>query len=298
MLLQVSVKKLNKRSGFPPSLADKKNIVGIALQGFKFEGEEMEDPANPAIGKWYKDKAGIYYWGGGVIKLPGRVISNFKNLPSNLPIGFSFGVDVSHHNDAPDWNAFKNAGCEFVYIKTSEGVGTPDMQAAMHVRNAKQQNFRIGYYHFCRPDTRNGGSVISDAEAEANEVIGRIANLALPDLPVVLDLEDQLNWDSPLDKADYLVWIETFIEIINAHFTKGVMLYSRKEYLDKKLPLNHGLGKHKLWMSYYPANPDATKVPVPNGWSDWSVWQYTEHGAIGNNPKVDLNILKDTTLLL
>ena len=298
MLLQVSVKKLNKRSGFPPSLADKSNIVGIALQGFKFEGEETEDPTNPSIGKWYTDQAGIYYWGGGVIRLPGRLISNFKNLPGNLPAGFAFGVDVSHHNDAPDWTAFKNAGCEFVYIKTSEGVGTPDMQAATHVRNAKLQNFKIGYYHFCRPDTRNGGSVRSDATAEANEVISRIANLASPDLPVVLDLEDQPNWDSPLGKTDYLLWVNTFIETINAHLTKGVMLYSRKEYLDRKLPPNHGLGKHKLWMSYYPSNPDATKVPVPNGWNDWAVWQYTEHGSIGKNPTVDLNILKDSSLLL
>ncbi|MDI3322703.1 glycoside hydrolase family 25 protein [Pinibacter soli] len=298
MLLQVSAKKLNKRSGFPPSLADKNNIVGVALQGFKFEGEETEDPTNPAIGKWYRDKAGIYYWGGGVIRLPGRVISNFKNLPINLPAGFSFGVDVSHHNDAPDWNAFKNAGCEFVYIKTSEGVGTPDMLSATHVHNAKLQNFKIGYYHFCRPDTRNGGSVKSDATAEANEMISRIATLASPDLPIVLDLEDQPTWDSPLGKADYLLWVNTFIEAIDAHFTKGVMLYSRKEYLDRKLPANHGLGKHKLWMSYYPSNPDATKVPVPNGWNDWAVWQYTEHGTIGRNPTVDLNILKDTSLLL
>jgi chitosanase len=66
MQLIVNVKKLNKRSSVPASLSEK-NIIGTVFQGFQFEGEEITTVPNPALGKWYKDRDGSVYWGGGVI---------------------------------------------------------------------------------------------------------------------------------------------------------------------------------------------------------------------------------------
>ena len=71
-------------------------------------------------------------------------------------------------------------------------VGTPDIKAKEHANNAGQMGLKIGYYHFCRPDKRNGGSVESDATAEADEALNIIAGLQKSDLPLVLDLEDQI----------------------------------------------------------------------------------------------------------
>lgn len=123
-----------------------------------------------------------------------------------------------------------------------------------------------------------------------------IAGLQKPDLPLVLDLEDQTNWDTPLDRPEYLLWVTTFINQINERSGTNCMIYSRKEYLDRKLPPNHNLGNYKVWMSYYPSTPDANLVACPVGWKDWAIWQYTENGAIGSNSKLDINILKDSTL--
>jgi len=52
MLLQVSVKRLNRRAGVPKSLVDKSNIIGSVLQGFRFEGEEVTTVNDPALGQW------------------------------------------------------------------------------------------------------------------------------------------------------------------------------------------------------------------------------------------------------
>lgn len=297
MILIVNAKKLNKRSSVPANLAEK-NIIGTVYQGFRFEGEEVTNVPNPSLGKWYKDRDGSIYWGGGLIIEPPTIISNVKGLPINLPLNYRIGIDISHHNDKPDWESINNAGVSFVYIKISEGVGTPDNKAKDHANKAKQLGLRIGYYHFCRPDKRNGGSVISDATAEADEALKMISGLQKPDLPLVLDLEDQQNWDTPLLQNDYLLWVTTFLNRIKEKSGVDCMIYSRKEYLDRKLPANHNLGNYKVWMSYYPSKPDANKVSCPVGWKDWAMWQYTETGVIGNNPKLDINVLKDESLFL
>ncbi|MEO8173248.1 MAG: glycoside hydrolase family 25 protein [Sediminibacterium sp.] len=296
MQLIVTVKKLNKRSSAPGSFTEK-NIIGAVLEGFRFEGEEILNPPNPSLGKWYKDRDGSVYWGGGLIIEPVKIIANLAGMPINLPAVYQLGIDIAHHDENPDWDAYQKAGASFVFIKTSEGVGTRDKKAKDHADNAKAHGFRIGYYHFCRPDTRNGGSVISDATAEANEVLSVISTLQKPGLPLVLDLEDQTSWDTPLQPADYVLWITTFIKIIKDRSGTDPMFYSRTEYLDRKLPVNHGLGNYKLWLSYYPKNPDINKVVCPKGWNDWSLWQYTESGIIGKSKAMDINILKDHALL-
>jgi len=294
--LIVTVKKLNRRSSVPRNFTDQ-NIIGAVSKGFRFEGTEVPG-TNASLGKWYEDGQGHYYWGGGLLVLdpPLGVITNIKGLPINLPMNYRTGIDISHHNNLPDWNAIKTAGISFCYIKLSEGVGTPDNKANLNAAAAKASGFKTGFYHFCRPDSRNGGTVINDAIAEAQYVLSRINTIETKaSLPLVLDLEDQQNWDTPLNRADYLGWINTFIETIIHATSIPPIIYSRKEYLDRKLPPDHDLGNYKLWICRYGLK-DCIKVLCPTGWKDWAMWQYTEDGTIGNNSKLDINILKDPTL--
>ncbi len=293
--LIVSVAKLNKRNGIPSNLPDPNGITGVVNKGFIFEGEEVAVTPNPTLGKWYKDRDDSFYWGGGLIAENIPVKINLSGLPINLPADYRLGIDISHHNYLPDWNVIKNAGVSFVYVKTTEGVGTPDPKAKENAEKANALDLRIGYYHFCRPDKRNGGTVVSDANAEATDVLNRFSKLPAYDLPLVLDLEDQQSWDTNLQPDEYLTWIETFLNKIKQNTGKDCAIYSRTEYLDRRLPANHNL-KCKLWISYYPAHPDCKNVKCPKGWSDWVMWQYTEHGIIGNNSRIDFNILKDTSL--
>jgi lysozyme len=227
--------------------------------------------------------------------MPLGISVNVKGIPVNLPSPFRVGIDISHHNDLPDWSSIKNAGTYFTYIKLSEGVGTPDLKAKELVALARQNGFKIGYYHFCRPGSRNGGSVFNDAIAEADEAVSRMSAIKMPDLPLVLDLEDEQNWDSVLARHDYLLWVNSFINRIKEKSGIESMIYSRKEYLDAKLPPDHDLGKYRLWISHYSLT-DCHKVVCPVGWTDWAIWQYCENGTIGSNSKLDINILKDPTL--
>jgi lysozyme len=294
---KVIVPKLNVRKAPVADTNDKSNIITTVNEGLILELEEVLNVPNPSLGKWYRDKQNQYYWAGGLMSLSTGTSSALVNLPINLPKNYKLGVDVSHHNEKIDWNAFKNRGVSFVYIKISEGVGTPDVKAKENALNAVSADLKIGYYHFCRPDSRNGGTIESDARAEANEAISIMTGLPNPHLPLVLDLEDQEHWDTPLLPKDYLLWITTFINLITEKTGVPPIIYSRKEYLDRKLPKIHDFQNIKLWMSYYPAKPDCKKVGIPNGWNDWSIWQYTENGILGTNTKIDINIMKDDFLL-
>lgn len=298
--LIVTVLKLNKRKCIPATFPDPENIIGFVKKGFSFEGVEVKTNTNPAMGKWYVDRDGTYYWGGGLVEE--QVSSQIKILdwPVNVPSNCQMGIDLSHHNSKADWNAFKNAGVKFAYIKISDGSKNPDGKAMEHAQNAKAYGLKIGYYHFCRPDARQGGTVVSDALDEANDSLKIIADLPKADLPLVLDLENDsgANWDSPLNKQDYLLWVTTFINQIKAANESDPVLYSRKEYLDRKLPKDHQLGIYKLWISYYPDRPDYNNVPCPIGWNDWAVWQFTENGKIGLTNPLDINVLKDNSFFI
>lgn len=203
------------------------------------------------------------------------------------------GIDISHYNTINDWNALKKAGIVWIYIKISEGVGTPDQMAQTFALLARQYGFKIGYYHFGRPDAKVGGLVTTDALAEANEVINIQKNLPVADLPLMLDLEEAGTWDTPLNKANYLLWVETFLEKFYNPLKPGLspLIYSRQNYLNLHLPANHQLAaKYRLWLAKY-TDDYATAIPA-NGWKNWLLWQFTESGIIGNNSVFDLNLIK------
>ena len=62
----VTVDRLNRRKSIPATLADKSNIAGVVLRGFQFEAAEITGIPSAAPGKWYSDRDGYFYWGGGL----------------------------------------------------------------------------------------------------------------------------------------------------------------------------------------------------------------------------------------
>jgi subtilisin family serine protease len=66
---KVIVQKLNKRTYPVSDFSDKSNIAGIVERDFNFEGSEVTNLPNAALGKWFKDRDGYYYWGGGLIEI-------------------------------------------------------------------------------------------------------------------------------------------------------------------------------------------------------------------------------------
>lgn len=66
--LIVTANRLNKRRSIPLHFPDPSGIIGEVFKGSILEAFEVNDTEipNKALGKWFKDRDGHFYWGGGV----------------------------------------------------------------------------------------------------------------------------------------------------------------------------------------------------------------------------------------
>ena len=201
------------------------------------------------------------------------------------------GLDCSKYQVDINWSLAKAAGIEFTYVKLTEGTtGHEDNLYNLKARvlSAMKNGVKVGYYHFARP-----GNVVEpedDANEEAQNVLGHLAYMPNVVLPLALDVESyssQMIWD---DKVDHMNrFIKTFIQRMTEH-NIPVMMYSYKSFLDtNSSPI---FGSHPLWIAAYLNNPEGSLPAVPNGWTEWKIWQFTEIGQVsGYTGNIDLNIM-------
>jgi lysozyme len=72
-------------------------------------------------------------------------------------------------------------------------------------------------------------------------------------------------------------------------------MYSYKSFLDDNTTPVYGT--NPLWVAAYLNDPETTLPKIPNGWSEWKIWQFTEKGRVGGyNADIDLNIIKKSYL--
>jgi subtilisin family serine protease len=129
--LQVIVPALNKRHRLPPPQGDPDGIIGVVLEGFSFIGEEVgpEEMRNRSNGKWYKDRDGYFYWGGGLIEIesiPIVRIAPIKAGPPSILPGWinSLGIDQI-------WNTTQGEGVKIAILDSGYNVNILDLSEAV-----------------------------------------------------------------------------------------------------------------------------------------------------------------------
>ena len=204
------------------------------------------------------------------------------------------GLDCSKYQKDINWSKAKLSGIDFAFIKITEGTtGHEDniYNLKARVLSAQQNGVKVGYYHFARP-----GNVLdpeSDAKEEVDNVISHIGFLPKSNLPLVLDIEaysTTIVWDNKV-KLDHMTrFVTAFIAGMNAHGITTIF-YSYKSFTDSNMkPI---FGKQPLWIASYVKNPEINLPPIPNGWSNWNIWQFTDKGSIdGYVGGIDLNVMK------
>jgi lysozyme len=176
------------------------------------------------------------------------------------------GIDISHYNQVTDWQAVKNYGVNFIYCKATEGTGYVDPTFDTNHKGAIAMGIPFGAYHFARP--------ANDPTAEAKHFLSVINQYSL-DLIPVLDLEITANG------VDLVQWVRTFIQTMG----QPVILYTGNWFIDEAGLT--GLNDIPLWTSYYKETPP----PDCGGWTNWTMWQYTESGNVnGIQGNVDLDV--------
>ena len=194
-------------------------------------------------------------------------------------------IDVSSHNGSVDFSKMQNV--DFVFIRATIGMGTVDKMLPIHAAAAAAAGKQIGYYHF--PYMHSGVDVVEDATKQANFFLETIApQPAFIHLAADCEEYDDKNLptsDEHLSADNFELWLKTFFEVIEAQTGNKEFLYSYRDYLDRKLNPEHGLGVQPLWLASYTGEPHK-----PRGWDTIKLWQYSEKGDAPDVPRTDIDV--------
>jgi GH25 family lysozyme M1 (1,4-beta-N-acetylmuramidase) len=192
------------------------------------------------------------------------------------------GIDVSSYQNDIDWNAVKDAGIDFVFIRCGfrgygSGAIVPDKNFDRNVQGAQAAGLNVGVYFYSQAVT------VEEAVEEAETTISLIGDYTLT-YPVVYDWEmvpedvartDNMTVDDLTDCT-----IAFCDRIRKAGFTP--MVYQNKRLSLLKLDLPR-LRNYDFWLAEY--NDQATY------YYDYRIWQYCSDGHVpGIDGVVDMNI--------
>lgn len=97
------------------------------------------------------------------------------------------GIDVSYYQGSIDWNAVKNSGIDFVFVRVgyrgySNGALKEDPNAAANINGALTAGLKVGVYMFSQAVNAD------EAAEEARFALSKISGYNIT-MPVVMDFE-------------------------------------------------------------------------------------------------------------
>ena len=196
---------------------------------------------------------------------------------------YRLGVDVSEHQGYVDWQALKDSGFEFAFIRLGyrgygqEGRICLDREFHRNIQNAQAAGFDVGVYFFAQ--------AVNEEEAleEANFVLQNLEGYTLQ-LPVVYDPESILDDEARTDNVSgeqFTKNTEVFCSAV-ADAEYDPMIYANMLWEAFELDLEE-LSEYPLWYADY--------EPVPQTPYHFRFWQYTNQGQVpGITGNTDLNI--------
>jgi lysozyme len=235
-----------------------------------------QEITSPHAGANYKIRWGLSYLLSLIKSIPDR-IESFKLLAGALP-GTVPGIDVSHwQGDLTKewWVAAYNEGYRFVFLKATEGLDFIDPNYEINKTNAQEAGFKVGAYHFARPEK----SGIKQAEHF-------ISAAGVLDIGGVWDLED----DGGI--ADFVVnsRTEDFLSTLNAFYGYSWM-YSAAWFLDPRKIKPHI--PYYRWVAHWTT---ASEPYMPRIWQDreYDAWQHSNSETVAGKTPIDVNRMQQT----
>lgn len=200
------------------------------------------------------------------------------------------GIDVSSYQGNIDWNAAKNAGVTFAFVRVGyRGYGQAgtlnyDAYAAQNIRGAYASGIKVGVYFFSQ--------AINDRESreEARKCMDYIESNGLKSmvtLPVVMDYEFAGGSQGRLTKAglsadQHQSICNAFGNEVNERGGYKTMIYANYTMLTKHMRPENTPDYIGYWIARYNVRTEYS--------GDYQYWQYSSKGSVsGINGNVDCN---------
>ncbi len=183
-------------------------------------------------------------------------VTTVCGAPSSGPVQ---GRDVSVYQGNFDWNAQKAAGVVFGYARIGDGTGYSDSEFGPNWSKMKAAGILRGAYQFFEP--------AEDEVAQANLMIQAVGQLGEGDLPCMIDVETTGGQSGATIASKVAHWLQ----LVEAGTGKPPIIYTGPYFWQDNVG-STSFGKTPLWIADYgPSCP-----LLPPGWSDWTMWQYSD----------------------
>jgi lysozyme len=188
------------------------------------------------------------------------------------------GIDVSKYQGDIDWQAVRDGGVRFAWIKATEGGDVLDSKFQANWEGARAAGIPRGAYHFafwCRPWYEEVNWFKKNVPVEPDA------------LPPVLDVEatpQSKLCKRTLEREKTIADMRLMLEELERHYGKKPVIYSSVDFYQSIL-FDGALSDFPIWVrstKYHPA--------VRYGNRHWHIWQYASDGTVpGIQGAVDRN---------
>lgn len=204
-------------------------------------------------------------------------------LTNTSPSGFEPGIDVSDYDDFVNWQQVRKAGFSFAFAKATEGGTFKAETFPGNWRRMQGAGVIRGAYHFFRP--------LIDSSKQARNFIDYVTSvepIQPEDLPPALDLEHfpdkvRKEWES-ISKAERVSRVRKWIDIVEEEIQRKPIIYTSFGFWDSYMSGVKDFSSYPLWVANFTSRP---KPVIPNEWSTWTFWQYSETTEIPGIPTPD-----------
>lgn len=188
------------------------------------------------------------------------------------------GIDVSEFQGNINFKEVRDYGIEIVYIRSSASHSYVDAKFEENYRNAKENNLKIGFYHYVT--ARSVNEAKEQARFFATVIAGKEADCRL-----AMDFETFRG----LSKAEINRIARAFLETLKELTDKELVIYS--DAYNARYTFEESLFRdYPLWLAEYGVEKPEAR--------DFIGWQYTDEGRIpGIRDYVDRDIFKEEILL-
>lgn len=171
-----------------------------------------------------------------------------------------------------------------------------DVKAVEYVNECKKRGIKTGLYHFLSP---NG---IAEQAALFLSVWNKCGGV---ELAPIVDVEVDLlaSYKGTIGNQVWQNHVKAFIDLIASGTGRTPIIYTNKNYwsfvmtknLLQQLVPPSWTADYPLWVAQYPETPDTVSAPMsmPNGWTSWAMWQYSDKGRQNGLLANDLNSASD-----
>lgn len=179
------------------------------------------------------------------------------------------GIDISHHQGAPNFDSVRNAGVQFVIAKATESTSFVDPQFARTRSECHRVGLVFGAYHFAR-----GGNAVT----EANYFCDKIGGLQDGELVV-------LDWE--IANPNPVGWSKSWLDQVTARTGVRPLIYLNSSTMNGNNWTPVVQGNYGLWLAKY----DNSQAPSPiKWWSNLSMKQYWDKGNLAGMSPLDLDV--------